>query len=346
MTVMGSRGILIGIAGLLLVIMGIPALLVSWVGADTPDAGDKPGKDGADLAGRGSLQVRVYLSKEKRVIQLPLESYIEGVVAAEMPAQFHSEALKAQALAARTYIVGRLMKGQVLDAKEWGEKAGGAHVTDTVQHQAYATDAVLRKKWGYNYPNNKRRVAEAVHATAGQIITYGGKPIYAAFFSTSNGRTENSEDYFKEKYPYLRSVNSSWDQLSPKYISRVSMKPDVFLSKLEHATGKRLAVAALQTTSSKSFAVLSRTQGARIERVRIGGEVFKGREVREALNLPSSDFQLQVKDGQVIITTKGYGHGVGMSQWGANLMAAQGKAVDEIIKHYYQGVEINRLRLD
>ncbi|TCW39238.1 stage II sporulation protein D [Laceyella sacchari] len=346
MTVMGSRGILIGIAGLLLVIMGIPALLVSWVGADTADAGDKLGKEGADLASQNSLQVRVYLSKEKRVIQLPLESYIEGVVAAEMPAQFHSEALKAQALAARTYIVGRLMKGQVLDAKEWGEKASGAHVTDTVQHQAYETDAVLRKKWGYNYPNNKRRVAEAVHATAGQIITYGGKPIYAAFFSTSNGRTENSEEYFKEKYPYLRSVDSSWDQLSPKYINRVSMKPDVFLSKLEQATGKRLAVAALQTTSNQSFAVLSRTQGARIERVRIGGEVFKGREVREALNLPSSDFQLQMKDGQVIITTKGYGHGVGMSQWGANLMAAQGKSVDEIIKHYYQGVEINRLRLD
>ncbi|MFC7440045.1 stage II sporulation protein D [Laceyella putida] len=336
---MGSKGVLIGIAGLLVVIVGIPALLVSFGASD----GDGAGKMEMGLAGQSRLKVRVYLSKEKRVVGLPLESYIEGVVAAEMPAQFHPEALKAQALAARTYVVGRLLNKRVVDVKEWGPQAQGAHVTDTVQHQAFVTDAALREKWGYNYGNYKRRVAQAVRATAGQIITYQGKPIYAAFFSTSNGRTENSEDYFKEKYPYLRSVDSSWDQLSPKYIGRVSLKRGLFLKQLEDFTGKRLTEAAFETGGEKPFIVLSQTQGGRIDQIRIGGQVFKGREVREALNLPSSDFHLQLTDEQVIVTTKGYGHGVGMSQWGANLMAEQGKSVDEIIKHYYRGVEISRL---
>lgn len=338
---MRVRGVLIGIAGLLVIVVGIPALLVM---RGTSDIEERAGETEQNAV-ESQLKVRVFLSKEKRVIDLPLESYIEGVVAAEMPAQFQLEALKAQALAARTYVVGRLLKNQRVDGKRWGSAAAQAHVTDTVEHQVFITDAALREQWGYNYGNYKRRVAQAVQETAGQIIIYQGKPIYAAFFSTSNGRTENSEDYFQEKYPYLRSVDSSWDQLSPKYFGRISLKQEEFLRRLEQGTGKKLAVSAFAADREKPFAVLSRTDGQRVEQIRIAGKLFKGREVREALNLPSSDFQLELNGDEVNVTTKGYGHGVGMSQWGANLMADQGKSVEEIIKHYYRGVQIGRLDL-
>ena len=131
-----------------------------------------------------------------------------GVVASEMNASFEIEALKAQALAARTFVVQRMLSGG---------KKNNADVTDTVKDQVYKSKDELKKQWGNNYENNLKKIEEAVSKTAGQVLTYDGKPISASFFSTSNGRTENAADYWGNDYPYLKSVDSPWDQASKVY---------------------------------------------------------------------------------------------------------------------------------
>jgi stage II sporulation protein D len=279
-------------------------------------------------ANESSIYINVKLSEEKKTIRVPLEDYIRGVIASEMPANFEPEALRAQAMAARTYIYSRVKNKE-------------ATVTDTVKDQVYATDAKLKKKWGADYEQNIKKVQSAVNSTREKIITYQHKPIYAAFFSTSNGYTENSEEYFKDSYPYLRSTLSTWDKMSPKFKRNKTVSTALLVKSLEEHTGKKVAITAfLQKNPIK---ILKRTSGKRIAQVKIGDQVFTGREVREALELASSDFSWTQKEDQITFTTFGYGHGVGMSQWGANLMAKQGQKAEQIIAHYYQSVKIENI---
>lgn len=277
--------------------------------------------------------VYVYLTKEKKIVKYPLEHYVRNVVASEMPADFHIEALKAQALAARTYIVDRLKKSNLSDMKKYGN----AHVTDSVQHQAFQTDEQLQRNWGSKYQEKIENLENAVRQTAGQILTYEGKPIYAAFFSTSNGKTENSEEYFTQSYPYLKSVESPWDRQSPKYERTVSMSIQEMATKLASKGKKQLAI---PTLTSGKFIITKRSTGNRVAVMTIGDQKWTGREVREALGLASSDFSWEITGDKITFRTLGFGHGVGMSQWGANLMAQEGKKAEEIVTHYYQGVRI------
>ncbi|TCS95612.1 stage II sporulation protein D [Hazenella coriacea] len=331
---------------LTLMILLVPTLLVTTFSESTDSVAQVEAKEAVQKKKTTIIPsdekmppVRVYLTKEKRVLEVPLEEYITGVVASEMPADFHEEALKAQALAARTYIVKRLTKKEFTDLARWGTIAKTAHVTDTVQHQVFSTEQQLRSRWGIQYDEKQKRIESAVQATKGNIIVYQGEPIYAAFFSTSNGRTENSEDYFLTNYPYLRSVDSSWDQQSPKYDKEQVLTMHQFTQLLAKETGKSIAIPTA-ASPGQWMRVIEKTAGNRILKIRIGDEIFSGREVREALHLASSDFSWQVKGNEMIFTTRGYGHGVGMSQWGAHLMAKQGKEVLDIIQHYYQGVKV------
>lgn len=325
---------------LALTILFIPTLLVTVASQSTIEAeSSHPVPAPAQsLPQENAPDIHVYLSKEKRVEVVPFEMYIRGVVASEMPVTFQLEALKAQALAARTYIVKRLLDGRYSDMKKWGTPAKGAMVSDTVEHQVYTSDAVLRARWGRAYEQNLAKVQLAVDATRGQIITYAGKPIYAAFFSTSNGRTENSEDYFKQKYPYLRSVDSSWDKNSPKYERVQSMTIADFLHRL--SVYNKTTIAVSTTIAKLPLHIIKWTVGGRVAEITVGDKEFSGRQVREALQLASSDFTWQIQGKMILFTTKGYGHGVGMSQWGADLLAQQGKTALYIVQHYYQGVEV------
>ncbi|MBO9609480.1 MAG: stage II sporulation protein D [Paenibacillaceae bacterium] len=286
----------------------------------------------APQAAASTLAVSVYLTNEKRVASVPIEAYVRGVVAAEMPIEFELEALKAQALAARTYIVRRMAAG---DRSNMPVKE--AWVTDTVTHQAYVTDEQLRKIWPdeETYRRNMEKVNRATSETEGQILLYGGEPIDATFFSTSNGYTENSEDYWSVYIPYLRSVPSPWDrQLSPKFTTTVTMKVADFAAKLGLRASAAAGAAAAGTT------VLEQTAGHRIKRLSIAGTRFTGRDVREKLGLASAQFSWKAKNGQVEITSTGYGHGVGMSQWGANGMAKESKTAEQIATYYYTGISI------
>lgn len=266
--------------------------------------------------------VRTATDKKEKVL---LEDYVTRVVASEMPAEFEIEALKAQALAARTYIVNYLSHVQ-------NKQDVTADVTDTIQHQVYKNDQELRTIWGKDYNWKIKKIKQAVAATVGEIVTYENQPITPAFFSTSNGYTENSEDYWENALPYLSSVVSPWDQDSPKFLDQKIIPID----QVEQALDITL------TLNSKAFPI-TRTESNRVKTIEIAGKTFTGRDIREALGLRSSDFSIEQKNEHFIFTTKGYGHGIGMSQYGANGMAKDGKKYQDILTYYYKGVEIETI---
>jgi stage II sporulation protein D len=287
-----------------------------------------------DEAALSSLIVPIYLSQKQEIARVPLENYITGVVAAEMPVNFELEALKAQAIAARTYIVRRIIYHD-----RSGMPVEDAWVTDTVAHQAYLTEQQLKKIWGNDYKTNLTKINQAISETKGLIITYDNKPINATYFSTSNGYTENSEDYWGVYEPYLRSVSSPWDsKISPVFTKTVQMPLKQFMSKLG-MTPSTIPV------SLTNFPNTQHSQGQRVSKINIAGKLFTGKEIRERLALSSSAFTWERKGDTVEIKTLGSGHGVGMSQWGANGMAREGKAAEEIIQYYYKGIEIQSMKL-
>ena len=312
----------------LLITIIIPAALVLPYTKDSSEEVEKQPNE-KEIVDRGRLEqsaveVSVYRTGSKQIQRLPLEKYIAGVVAAEMPADFELEALKAQALTARTYIMNHLLTGKVEGLPS------GAQVTDTIEHQVYKSDEELQELWKSDYTWKSERIAKAVLETEGQILTYKGKPITATFFSTSNGYTENSEAYWRNAYPYLKSVASPWDKDSPKFYDQKVIS----VSEFERKVGVKLSNSDLIGT------VVDRTPGRRVASVKIGDKVITGKQIREKLDLKSTDFEWERKENSIVISTRGYGHGVGMSQYGANGMALEGKDYKDIVKYYYQGVEI------
>jgi stage II sporulation protein D len=280
------------------------------------------------------LNIAVYLTTEKRVDEVPLEQYIRGVLAAEMPIEFELEALKAQAIAARTYIIKRYVDKDVSNVP-----VPGAIVTDSVSHQAYLTEEKIKKKWNKSPEQaaNLQKLNRAVEETKGLVITYSGQPILASFFSTSNGFTENSEDYWSLELPYLRSVESPGeDKRSPKFRTT-----EIYSI---NEVAKKLGVKVSSMKGKLPMKVIERSDGHRIKRIQVGSKVLSGREVREKLGLASTQFTWFIKGNSIAFTTYGSGHGVGMSQWGAEEMAKGGKNAQEILTHYYQGVSIERIR--
>lgn len=293
--------------------------------------------------------VSVYLSQSGQIETLPLEEYVSGVLAAEMPADFELEALKAQAVAARTFIMRRLVAGD-----RSGVPVPGADVTDTISHQAYVSKDTLEREWKLGGRSaDLAKLQRAVLETRGVIMTYKGQPITASFFASSGGYTENSEEYWNAVIPYLRSVTSPWEkEITPNYAVTYTFTVSELLTRL--GLGDKVIAASKETTISGTakkisssaglpMEVLSFTTGRRIKEISIGGTIFTGREVREKLGLRSSQFSFSRKGNKILITTYGNGHGVGMSQWGANGMAKEGGTATQILKHYYSGISFTQI---
>ncbi|HEY8528143.1 MAG TPA: stage II sporulation protein D [Paenibacillaceae bacterium] len=314
----------------------------------SPAAPDRPANqpDGTEPAGvhfAGSRnrepeepKVRVYLTEERRTETVPLEVYVMGVVAAEMTADFPQEALEAQALAARTYIIRRLVKG---DRGGLPEEAAHADVTDATTHQRYRTLEEMRRMREDN-PDGWEKVRRAVEATRGKVLVYDGEPIQALYFSTSNGYTEASEEVFSFAVPYLRSVESPWDRSgAPRSKETTEMALTDFYRKL----GIKAAPAAIRKGGAPKLRVAEWTQGRRVRTLQVGDLRLAGTEVREKLGLRSTAFSWKMDGGRIAITTRGSGHGVGMSQWGARFMAEEGYTAEQIVKHYYTGVAVEEV---
>jgi len=310
-----------------LIILGIPTLVVFGFGEKEVGNLDKP-LNLTILKEKESPLVTVYRTKSKKIETYPLEEYVRGVVAGEMPANFHIEALKAQALAARTYIIRRIV------ANDFSDVPNGAMVDDTVKTQVFYNESELRKNWGNEYKRKISAINQAINETAGKIIVYENEPIVATFFSTSDGKTVNAEDYWQQVIPYLVSVPSPWDKTSPKYEQKITIPYNTIKEKLN------VSLALPATTNNKWLQIYDKDENNRIRSVKIGEKIFTVREVRELLDLPSASFTWQQTTKGIEFNVKGYGHGVGMSQYGANGMAQEGKKAEEIVKYYYRGVNI------
>lgn len=299
-----------------------------------------------------SIQVAVYMHETGALDRMDLEEYVRGVVAAEMPAGFHQESLKAQAIAARTYVAGRL--------KRQGGKGCDRHpdadiCTDPAHCQGWLSDDELVDKWGYlNYFTYKRKIAEAVDATKGIILTYDGAVIDPVYHANSGGVTENSEDVWSVRIPYLRSVRGDFELGTPHYRNSYSFGVLELESMLgvdlvdrsesvEVIDGHEIKVVVQGNLSADSVEILDRSENGHVRLVRFGEAVLTGPDVRQRLGLSSARFTVEVLSDQLIITTIGYGHGVGLSQYGANAMASLGNDYRAILLHYYTGVQFARL---
>lgn len=267
--------------------------------------------------------VRVMNESTGVITSVPFEEYIVGVLAGEMPVSFELEALKAQAVAARSYVMKKMIYNR---EKEYD-------VVDTVNNQVYLSDDYLRTVWKDEYISKINKVKKAVVETKGEYLDYQGQVVEAFFFSTSVGMTENSEDVFVEKVPYLRSVKSEWDRdVSPVFQDQFTFNLSEFYIKLGLPYKQNIDVEVVEQTST-----------GRIKQVKINEVLFTGSDVFSKLGLRSTFFTIEQNGDDVTVYTKGYGHGVGMSQYGALGMALEGYTYDEILKYYYQGVTIKKI---
>ncbi len=262
---------------------------------------------------KNEITVTVYRNNGK-IINLELEEYVLGVVGAEMPASFNIEALKAQAILARTYALKSIKNGKKL--------------TDTVSTQAYKDNSELQKLWKNDYTKYYEKIKKAVNETKGKVILYNNEYIDAVYHSTSNGKTENSKNVWKNILPYLVSVDSSWDKNVKSYKKETIFEINEFCNILR-----------LDVEEPITYEIIHNETG-RVRQITINNKTFSGTEFRNLLKLRSADFEIEINDEKVKVTTYGYGHGVGMSQYGANEMAKQGYSYIQILKHYYTGVVI------
>ena len=267
------------------------------------------------------IYIKVKQISQNKIIEIDLEEYVKGVIAGEMPISFNIEALKAQAVAARTYAVRRINKNNTYD------------VVDTVMNQVYIDNENLKAKWQSNYDAYMNKIKMAVEDTRGEYVDYNGTYADTLFFSTSTGNTENSEEIFGTKVSYLQSVDSYWDEeVSPAYQEKNIFTREQFCNLLNMNNCTRIYINILNETST-----------GRVKTVEINSKKFAGSEVAAKLGVKSNFFNIYIQNNQVIVETKGFGHGVGMSQYGAQGMAINGYTYKEILEHYYQGTTIKKL---
>ena len=267
-----------------------------------------------------NITVRVKRENKNTIEKIPLEKYLMGVLAGEMPVSYDIEALKAQAVAARTYTINKIEQNKT---KEYD-------VVDTTNDQVYKDEQQLKEIWKEKYNENTKKLKQAIKETNGEYLTYEGKPIHAFFFSTSSGTTENCKDVFGESLPYLVSVSSTWDENSPSYQGELKLTKEEFCQKLE-------------INCNEIKINIERNETNSIRNITINNKTIKGTDFRFKLGLKSTNLEIEQTNNDIIIKTKGYGHGVGMSQYGAKELANNGYKYDEILKHYYQGVEFKKI---
>lgn len=298
-----------------IIIIFIPFLIVNFFKLDK--------KEEIKLKYMSNTIIRVKRVDTGNIDKIFFEEYIVGVLAGEMPIYFEKEALKAQAVAARSYALKRI---------EYN-KDNDYDVVDSIMNQVYLDNDYLKSAWGENYIDNINKLREAVNETSMEYLEYNGEVIDALFFSTSNGYTETASLVFDVDLPYLKSVKSAWDEdTSSAFRSTSSMNINDFYEKI-----------GLPYSDNFSFKVLKRSSTNRIISLSINNREFTGKSLYNKLGLKSTDFSLKKEGNNIIISTVGYGHGVGMSQYGALGMAKEGYGYKDILKYYYSGTNIKKM---
>lgn len=278
--------------------------------------------------------IKLLHSATGQIEELKLDEYLYGVVSAEMPANFELEALKAQAVVARTYTIYKIVND--------GSKHEGANICDNSGCcQAWITKENRFARWEEALrESNWNKIVEAVNSTQGKIITYGGLPINAFFHSNSGGTTETTANVWGGTgYPYLQSVETSGEDTYSQYSSEVTLTKQTFIDKIK----EKHSNFEIDFNTGDCIKILEYTEGNRVKKIKIGNLELSGVEVRTILGLKSANFIITIEGENVKFRVTGYGHGVGMSQTGADSMAKSGSNYEEIIKHFYTGVEINNM---
>jgi len=330
-------------AALLLVLFLLPILLVD--GPETA-AEDMPPKDlpafpsPAQITflpdeptepGEDELTTLRVAMEDGSVVEMTMADYLWSVVAAEMPAAFEPEALKAQAITARTYAVWKMAAGDA-------DHPDADVCTDITCCQAYITPEQAAANWENTAAVYRQKIASAVRSTNGQVITYEGEPIQAVFFSSAAGRTEDAVAVWGTEVPYLVGVDSPEGEGVPNYQTEVTLTA----AEVKKLVLARYPGADLSGPAKNWFKNRTLTASGRVDTVDVGGITMKGTEVRALFGLRSACFTVETESEKNTVTfhVTGYGHGVGMSQYGANALAKEGKTCEEILKWYYTGVKI------
>ncbi len=280
-------------------------------------------------AADSAVQLRVKLGDS--VTEMDMDTYLQGVLRAEMPASFEEEALKAQAVAARTETFYKIENGPAANHPE-------ADICDDINCcQAYCSAEDAAKNWGSDADYYADKIAAAVRETDGMTILYADAPILAAFFSAASGQTNPAGDVWLNDLPYLQSVKSpEGENEVPNYYSVVTLSEAEFKEKFLQAYPE----AQLSGAAQDWFGAVERSDSDMVRTIEIGGVTVKGTKVRSLFSLRSASFTVAAEDGNIVFRVTGYGHGVGMSQYGANVLASEGKDYREILHWYYTDVTI------
>lgn len=265
-----------------------------------------------------SSEILINFSYNNETISLPIEEYLIGVLGAESPASFNIEALKAQAVASRTFALYQQ------------EKRGYVTTGD----QAFATEEELKTKWQTKYDEYYNKIKAAITSTQNEVLYYDNKLIKAYFYAMSNGYTTTSLAVFNEELPYLNIIIPTLDNSNTN-----NFEVTKTISKTQFCEKLALDCNKLNISTPK------RDESNRVTMITINNREYTGLNLRQQFNLRSTDFTLQEDQDNIIITTKGYGHGVGMSQYGANAMAKNGSSYQDILQFYYQGTEIKKFNV-
>ena len=264
-----------------------------------------------------------------QVLELSRREYLIGAVAAEMPVSWPDEALKAQAVAAHSYAL-YCRDHAAPDSIGW-------LTADPARRQGCLTDPVLRSYWGTAYETNYARLAALVDEVEHTVLLCDGAPACASYFAISNGRTETSENVWGTALPYLVAVDSSTDLSADNYLYTVQ-----FTTEQMQQTLTGLGLLPDPAAPASWFGEAALTPSGYVASLPVCGQSVTGPALRKALGLRSACFTVQYQEGSFLLTTKGYGHGVGLSQWGAKALAEQGQSAEEILAHYFPGTELRR----
>lgn len=324
--------LLVGLAmGLVLLVVGVPAVIVRVGAPPAVPAGV------AAVASPEGLSLRVYFPDEDHTRTMPLEDYVAGVVSAEMPAAFHLEALKVQAVLARTYAVRRMRH---LGGTGCAERPDADVCATPDVHQAWASDETLQTRWGEDYARYRQRVLGAVEATFGEILTWRGVTADPVYHSTSGGHTADAAEVWGEPVPYLRGVPSPGEEGAPRYAATVRMSAAEVERRLGLGSG---TLERLLAQGQQPIRVLQAAPHGRAMVVQAAGKTWRGVDFRAALGLNSAWFVVRVDGTDLVFETRGFGHGVGLSQYGAQAMAEAGSDYRAILAHYFRGTAIERI---
>ena len=273
--------------------------------------------------------IRLFHSLDESIETLNMNEYLYGVVASEMPANFELEALKAQAVVARTYVIYKI---------ENGSKHENADICDSsLCCQAWMSKENRMSRWEEkDRENNWNKILKAVNETNGKYITYNGKPINAFFHSNSGGKTELASNVWGANLPYLQIVETNGEENYNAYKSEVKFSKDEFIVKMRENYNDFV----IDFKKEEPIKILDYTESGRVKFIQIGNKKISGIEARKILGLKSNMFSVKIESDYVIFSVRGYGHGVGLSQTGSDILAKNGYNFEEIINYYFKNVEI------